>query len=55
MMIEKREKGCELEKEYAEAGFVLSMFRSASQDATLTPWGEKEFGAEFNKTHWALI
>ena len=38
----------------ATAGFVLSIFRSASANATPTPRGEKEFGVEFNYTHWAL-
>ena len=51
MMIENREKGRKLEKEYAAAGFVLSIFRSASSDATFTPWGEKKFGVEINQTH----
>ena len=54
MTIEKRKKGRELEKDYAEAGFVLSIFRSASEYATPTPRGEKEFGVEFNYAHWAL-
>ena len=41
-------------KRCAAAGFVLSIFRSAFEDATPTPRGEKEFGEEFNKTHYAL-
>ena len=35
-------------------GFVLSIFRSASAYATPTPWGEKQFGVEFNYAHSAL-
>ena len=38
----------EREKKSAAAGFVLSIFRSASEDVTRTPRGEKEFGVEFN-------
>ena len=36
-------------------GFVLPIFRSASEDATPTPRGEKEFGVEFNNEHWDWI
>ena len=54
MTIEKRKKGRELEKDYAEAGFVLSIFRSASEYATPTPRGEKEFDVEFNHADWTL-
>ena len=35
------------------AGFVLSIFESASDDVTPTPRGDKEFGVEFNNAHWA--
>ena len=35
-------------------GFVLSNFRSASEDTTPTPRGEKEFGVKFNSADWAL-
>ena len=41
-------------KKCATAGFVLSIFRSASEDATPTPRDEKKFGVEFNYAHWAL-
>ena len=42
------------EKKCAAAGFVLSIFGSASEDTTPTPRGEKEFRVEFDNTHWAL-
>ena len=48
-----QKKGHELEKKYAAAGFVLSIFRSAALDATLTLRGQKEFAAEFYQPHWA--
>ena len=35
------------------AGFVLPIFRSASEDVTPTPRGEKEFRIEFNNADWA--
>ena len=49
----KKMKKCMLLRELNEdpAGFVLPIFRSASEDVTPTPRGEKEFGAEFNNAH----
>ena len=37
----------------AIAGFVLAIFRSASEDTTPRPRGGKQFGVEFYKAHWA--
>ena len=52
--IKEGKKAVKGKNKCATAGFVLSIFRSASEDATPTPRGEKEFGVEFNYAHWAL-
>ena len=52
--IKKGKKLMKRKIKFVTAGFVLSIFRSASANATPTPRGEKEFGVEFNYSHWAL-
>ena len=46
--IKKGKKLMKRKIKFVTAGFVLSIFRSATEDATLTPRGEKKFGVEFN-------
>ena len=48
-----RKKGVKEKKSMPRPGFVLSNFRSASEDTTPTPRGGKEFGFEFNSADWA--